>query len=62
MVPIGIGTNIFRLRPVSLDEMGKGKQVDVEKGVLVFRQIAESQESAARNDGAVTSRGRVLSI
>jgi hypothetical protein len=27
MVPIGIGTNIFRLRPVSLDEQGKGKQV-----------------------------------
>jgi hypothetical protein len=35
MVPIGIGTNIFRLRPVSLDEQGKGKQVDVEKAVQV---------------------------
>jgi hypothetical protein len=35
MVPIGIGTNIFRLRPVSLDEQGKGKQVDVEKVVQI---------------------------
>jgi hypothetical protein len=35
MVPIGIGTNIFRVRPVSLDEQGKGKQVDVEKAVHV---------------------------
>ena len=35
MVPIGIGTNIFRLRPVSLDEQGKGKQVEVKKAVPV---------------------------
>ena len=35
MVPIGLGTNIFRLRPVSLDEQGKRKQVDVEKAVRV---------------------------
>jgi hypothetical protein len=35
MVPIRTGTNIFRLRPVSLDEQGKGKQVDVEKVVQV---------------------------
>ena len=35
MVPIGKGTNTFRLRPVSLDEQGKGKQVDVEKAVQV---------------------------
>src|ERR1035438_4356756 len=33
MVQIGIGTNIFRLRPVSLDEQRKGKQKDVEKAV-----------------------------
>jgi hypothetical protein len=33
MVPIGTGTNAFRLRPVSLDEQGKGKQVDAEKAV-----------------------------
>lgn len=35
MVPIGTGTNTFRLRPVSLDEQGKGKQADVEKAVQV---------------------------
>jgi len=35
MVPRGTGTNAFRLRPLSLDEQGKGKQVDVEKAVQV---------------------------
>jgi hypothetical protein len=35
MVPIGTGTNAFRLRPVSFDEQGKGKQADAEKAVQV---------------------------
>jgi len=35
MVPRGTGTNAFRLRTSSLDEQGKGKQVDVEKAVQV---------------------------
>jgi hypothetical protein len=35
MVPIGTRTNIFRVRPVSLDEQAKGKLVGVEKSVQI---------------------------
>ena len=35
MVPIGTGRNIFRVRPVSLDEQAKRKPVGVEKSVQI---------------------------